>query len=517
MRLARRPTVILVEPDINPVTRRFGLPLVACYPPLAQVRLAAQLDADVTLADLRLPGERDRLLSRLRSAPPDLIGVSVTFTSNGDEAIETMESIRQVSPRVPIVLGGTAASEDPASFYHTPADRIAHRTGDASLPALVREVAREGGLPPAFPGFFHRENGAWRLDPAGPSPALAELRPAAWHLIPSRWWRRYHQGLRPTGIGQMSEGCPFDCTFCSVWKVHGRRVALASPANVRHDLESLPGCVRGFFFADDIWMQATEAQLRELHDPLMSWVAGTFRPKRGDFWFTVETRTDLFLRQEARFRDWILRGGVRWILFGVEGATDEQLDAFSKRNTVDRNSEAIRRASALGAWVVAQMVIPCDASEGDFDDMERFLREHRPWLRGANFTIATPLPGTDLYTQAVAASPELADRRRVSHPGFSLFTALTPTRLEPRRFYERVATLYRTSHQARLRPEIVRQGVATLLRSPWLIPRLTRIPAGLRALTRPAAFLEAHTMVQGRRLLDGTAPDAAPWMTAPEA
>jgi magnesium-protoporphyrin IX monomethyl ester (oxidative) cyclase len=506
-----------VEPDINPVTRRFGLPLVACYPPLAQARLAAQIDADVALADLRLPGERARLLSRLRADPPDLVGVSVTFTSNGDEAMATMADIRRAAPRAAIVLGGTAASEDPASFYHSAADLIGHRSGDGTLPALVREVARSGGAPSSFPGFFHRDAGTWRLEPGPAPPPLSDLRPAAWHLIPPRWWRRYHQGLRPTGIGQMSEGCPFDCTFCSVWKVHARRVALASPDSVRHDLESLPGCVRGFFFADDIWMQAPEAQLRELHDRLLPWVAGTLRRRRGDFWITVETRTDLFLRQEQRFRGWIRQGGLRWILFGVEGATNEQLDAFSKRNTVDHNSEAIRRAAAHGAWVVAQMVIPCDASEIDFDEMERFLREHRPWLRGANFTIATPLPGTDLYTQALRSHPELADRRAVRHAGFSLFTALTPTRLDPRRFYERVASLYRTAHQARFRPEIVRQCLTTLVRSPWLVPRLARIPAGLRSLTSPRAFLEAHALVQGGRLMDGSESVRGGWVAAPEA
>ena len=36
--------IILLEPDINPITKRFVGPLVANYPPLAQVRLAGQID-----------------------------------------------------------------------------------------------------------------------------------------------------------------------------------------------------------------------------------------------------------------------------------------------------------------------------------------------------------------------------------------------------------------------------------------------------------------------------------------
>ena len=88
----RSNTVILVEPEINPITRRFGLPIIACYPPLAQVRLAGQIGAGVEIADLRIPGERQRLLGRLRHDAPALLAISVTFTSNGDEAIDLVSS-----------------------------------------------------------------------------------------------------------------------------------------------------------------------------------------------------------------------------------------------------------------------------------------------------------------------------------------------------------------------------------------------------------------------------------------
>ena len=505
-----RPRVVLVEPDINPVTRRFGLPVVANYPPLAQVRLAAQIDrAEVEIVDLRIPGERARLLASISSRPPSVVGVSVTFTSNGDEAIDAMAAIRLAAPRTCILLGGTAPSEDPRSFFDTAADLICHRRGDTVFGELMSEIARTGHAPDTFPGFFHREAGGWVLTPGPPAPEIATLRPYAWNLLPDRYWRHYFQGMRPVGIGQTSEGCPFDCTFCSVWKTHGRRVTLASLPNVKHDFMSLPRFVRGFFFADDIWMQASEPQIRELYDPLYEWIAAEFMPRRRDFWMTVETRTDLYLRQEARFKAWIARGGVRWILFGVEAVTDDQLESFSKRNTVDTNSEAIRRAAETGAYVAAQLVIPCDAERAYFDEIVRFLREHRRWLRGASFTIATPLPGTDLYTEMLKTSPELADRATVAHPAFSLFTALTPTRLCAREFYEQVARVYKEAGQVSFRPEVIRQSLRTLRRSPWLIPRLLKIPGALRALTDPSTFLEVHRIVQGERLLGSTPPAEA--------
>jgi magnesium-protoporphyrin IX monomethyl ester (oxidative) cyclase len=506
----RSDRVVLVEPDVNPVTRRFGLPVVANYPPLAQVRLAGQIDGGgVEIADLRIPGETERFLARLRADPPAIAGVSVTFTSNGDEAIEVTRAIRRASPGTLIVLGGTAPSEDPRSFFDSAADLIGFRRADAALPALVAEVRRTGSAPARFPGFFHREEGRWVLDPGPAAPALASLRPCAWEILPARYWRWYFQGMRPTGIGQTSEGCPFDCSFCSVWKIHGRRVSLASLDNVRHDFLSLPRLARGFFFADDIWLQASEPQIRELYDPLLEWVAGEFLPRRRDFWMTVETRTDLYLRQEARFQEWIRRGGLRWILFGVEAVTDEQLDAFSKRNDTGTNSEAIRRAAREGAYVLAQLVVPCDADQAYFDEVVRFMRDHRRWLRAVNFTVATPLPGTELYDQMLKECPNLADRDKVRHAAFSLFLALTPTRLPAAEFYAQVARLFREANQARFRRDAVVNVFRTLGRSPWLVPRLIRTPRALRALADPATFLDAHRQVQGERLLGGSAASRA--------
>ncbi|MFQ5767512.1 MAG: B12-binding domain-containing radical SAM protein, partial [Acidobacteriota bacterium] len=479
-------------------------PSIANYPPLPQVRLAGQIEGeDVEIADLRIPGEHEKLLARIRSESPALVGISLTFTSNGSEAISVAEAIRDISPSTAIVFGGTAASEDPGSFFEAPVDLICFRAGDDPFVALVKEVRKSGGMPDRFPGFFHREDGRWVLDPGPAATPLANLRPYAWHLLPRGYWRAYFQGCRPTGMSQTSEGCPYDCTFCSVWKTHGRRITLASLANVKHDFQSLPSCVRGFFFADDIWLQASEHQIQELYDPLLEWIASDFLPRRGSFWMTVETRTDLYLRQEERFKAWIKRGGLKRIFFGVEAVTDEQLRNYSKRNTVDKNSEAIRRATENGAMVTAQFVIPCEADRAYFDEIVRFLRAHRGWIRNSNFTISTPLPGTELYREALRNSSDLADRGVVSHSAFSLFTALTPTKLDGREFYEQVARVFKEANQVRFSFDIVRQLCLMAVHSPWLIPRLARAPRALNALTDSRTFLEVHRQVQGDRLLGG--------------
>lgn len=494
--------IYLLEPAINPISKRFGLPKVANYPPLAQARLAGQIDdPNMRIVDLRIPGERDRFLGEIRSEQPAMVCVSLTFTSNGDEAMEIASTIRSICPGTIILFGGTGPSEDPDSFYSADCDLIGYRAGDAALPLLIREVRKSGHLPSDPPGFMRRSGGGWVRGEELPPPAMSTLKPNAWKLLPRHYWKHYYQGFRPVGMGQSSEGCPFDCTFCTVWKVHGRKVNIAALENVKHDFLSLPGFTRGFFFADDIWLQATEPQRQELHDPLLRWMKSEFLPKRKGFWLTVETRTDLFLRQEARFRAWLKEGGLKWIMFGLEAVTDEQLKVYSKRNTVDTNSEAIRKAAKLGAFITGQFVIPCDADQTYFDEVVYFLKEHRPWMKVANFTIATPLPGTDLYWEQLKQYPDLADRKIVTHPAFSLFTALSPMKMDPVDFYTQVARLYRVANHIHFTWTAWNQIWAMLFKTPWMVPRVIKMAPGLRALTRPEFFLQTHRDVQGERLL----------------
>jgi radical SAM superfamily enzyme YgiQ (UPF0313 family) len=162
MALGRRRGVILIEPDINPVTRRFSLPNIANYPPLPQARLAGQLQGEVEIIDLRIAGERRRLLDRVRRDPPALAGISLTFTSNGNEAIEVAAAIRSASPGTTIVFGGTAPSEDPASFWDSAADLICFRNGDAAFAALAAEIRESGPGSGPIPRLF--PPGGWALD-----------------------------------------------------------------------------------------------------------------------------------------------------------------------------------------------------------------------------------------------------------------------------------------------------------------------------------------------------------------
>jgi hypothetical protein len=89
----------------------------------------------------------------------------------------------------------------------------------------------------------------------------------------------------------------------------------------------------------------------------------------------------------------------------------------------------------------------------------------------------------------------------VRHPAFSLFTALSPTRMEPREFYEQVARVHRVANQFELDWTALENLGVVAWRAPWLLPNVLKLPFHLRNLTRPAMYLGTHREVQGERLL----------------
>jgi hypothetical protein len=76
--------------------------------------------------------------------------------------------------------------------------------------------------------------------------------------------------------------------------------------------------------------------------------------------------------------------------------------------------------------------------------------------------------------------------------------------MEPGEFYEQVARAHRVANQFELDWTALENLGRVVVRSPWLIPRILRMPSHLRNLTRPDMFLRTHREVQGERFLDGS-------------
>ncbi|HWR98568.1 MAG TPA: radical SAM protein, partial [Candidatus Methanoperedens sp.] len=130
---------------------------------------------------------------------------------------------------------------------------------------------------------------------------------------------------------QFSRGCPFNCEFCDVIELFGRKVRLKEPAQVIRELEELHRLgYRGHVdFVDDNLI-GNRPRARELLREVVAWSARRGHP----FFFSTEASINLAddpellrLMQEADFR---------YVFVGIESADPGVLAANRKLQNVNR-------------------------------------------------------------------------------------------------------------------------------------------------------------------------------------
>ena len=131
---------------------------------------------------------------------------------------------------------------------------------------------------------------------------------------------RYHCLLfKPVWLIETARGCPFRCSFCSVWQLYGRSFRERSIGAVVDDFERTGDSL---FIADDLFWNHPERS-RELARALK---ARGVRKR----WILVQTRTDLVCRSADLLEEWRPIAKDFDIFFGLEAASDAGLASVTK-------------------------------------------------------------------------------------------------------------------------------------------------------------------------------------------
>jgi radical SAM superfamily enzyme YgiQ (UPF0313 family) len=292
-------------------------------------------------------------------------------------------------------------------------------------------------------------------------------------------WRRQYACLlfRPVWLIETARGCPFRCSFCSVWPVHDRAVRLRSIQSVCDDFASTGPNV---FIADDLfWYQP--ARSLELAHALR---------RRGirKRWLLVQSRTDLVAAHPHLLEAWRPIAQDFDVFFGLEAATDEGLASLAKDTTVDRTVDAVGIARELGYGVTGNFVIDPDWAETDFERLWSFVEKHD--LGRAGFTILTPLPGTSFFDDV---QPRL---RAVRWSQFDMHHVLWEPRLGARRFFDLYCETWRRSI-LNLSGRKSWRDWARQVRARD-VPFLMRMLLRTQRMMRPEAYLREHLLAEPR-------------------
>jgi radical SAM superfamily enzyme YgiQ (UPF0313 family) len=417
--------VLLLRPV--PGNERFGLGPFFRIEPLGMEYIAAALEQAghrVTLADLRFSAPLERIVG---SSGPDLVGIAAMHALESDEVLDLVRAVRRCAPAVPIVIGGHTAAAYPEPFISPDVAAVVLDDGELALPRICAALGRGEPLT-GVPGLALRDPDGGIVKTAGEKGTLRlddVPLPARHHVAP---WRRQYACLahRPAWLVETARGCPFRCSFCSIWQLHERAVRERSVDSVCRDMATVGDHI---FIADDLFW----------YHPARSLALAQELRKRGirKKWILVQSRVDTVARNAELLEAWRPVAEDFDIFFGLEAATNEGLSGLTKDATVDHTASGVEVARHLKYGVTGNFVIDPAWTEGDFERLWAFVERHR--LFQAGFTILTPLPGTAYFE----SMREKLRARRWSH--FDMHHLLWEPALGPERFFELYCETWRRS------------------------------------------------------------------------
>ncbi len=308
----------------------------------------------------------------------DLVGLS-TISVTSMDSYRVADFLR--SWGIPVVIGGIHASLlHEEALQH--ADYVMRGEADFTFPALLK-CLENGEEPVNVRGVSYWKNGAMVHNPELETRVNMDDLP-----IPNL--KLFVQGspLLPFQAVPVatSRGCPFDCTFCCVTQMFGRRYRHRSVELILEELARYQG--KHIFFCDDNFAAHpghTKQMLQALLDSkikLKGWGAQ----------FRVESARDDELLTLMR------RTGGNIAYIGLESINPETLEAYNKKQCVEDIQESIRRFHDYRVRVHGMFVLGSDSDTLDtIRETAEFALETR--LDTVQFMVLTPLPGTALYYQ----------------------------------------------------------------------------------------------------------------------
>ncbi len=194
-----------------------------------------------------------------------------------------------------------------------------------------------------------------------------------------------------TGI-QFSRGCPFNCEFCDIIEIYGRKPRTKSPAQVVAELEQLyERKWRGSVFIVDDNFIGNKKKVKELLPVLAEW-------NREHRWpFTFYTEASVNLADDVELLRMMRDAGFIRVFLGIETPVEESLKETRKfQNTRRSLLDSVRRIQHSGMEVMAGFIVGFDNDpETVFDEQVKFIQESG--IAMAMVGLLEALPGTQLY------------------------------------------------------------------------------------------------------------------------
>ena len=187
----------------------------------------------------------------------------------------------------------------------------------------------------------------------------------------------------------LGRGCPFQCSFCTIINVQGRKSRFRSPDDLERIIrDNVRQGIKRFFITDDNF--ARNKDWEAFFDRLIE-----LREGEGlDIKFVIQV--DTLCHDIKNFIEKATRAGVNRVFIGLENINPDNLLAAKKRqNKITEYRDMLLKWRNHGATTYAGYILgfPGDTKESILRDIEIIKRELP--LDLLEFFFLTPLPGSE--------------------------------------------------------------------------------------------------------------------------
>lgn len=378
--------LLILPPSTSAIKEILGI----TSPPLGLAYIASFLEKegnDVKIIDsLAENFDLHRIDREIGRWNPDMVGVTST-TPNFYDALKVAKIAKMHDCRV--VMGGPHVTfMDIETLEKTPfVDYIIRGEGEITMHELVKSLEK-GIEPKRVTGLTYKSKGIIKRNPPKtPIKNLDSLPMPAYHLLPME--KYVSEGLRYATVIS-SRGCPFGCVFCSSSRICGKRWRARSTEKVVEEVQLLRDKykVQSIEFVDDNFT-LNRKRVKDICEEFV---------RRGiDVFWVCGSRVDSV---NSELLSNLSKANCLLIYLGVESGSQRILDYMMKGVTLSQSERTVKLAKRYGLEVAASFILGMpDETVSEIEDTIKFAIKLNPEF--AQFTIATPYPGTKLYDYAL--------------------------------------------------------------------------------------------------------------------
>ncbi len=456
----------------------YALPFVekkASLPPLGLMTVAAMLPDtyEVRLLDMNV-----MRLSRKDIEEADLVFISAMIVQQQSFA-EVVRVCRECGK--PVVAGGPY----PISSYGQieGVDHFVLDEAELTLPRFLKDL--ENGRPKKL-----------YRDPRKPDITLSP--PPRFDLIDVQVYNSMSL--------QFSRGCPYNCEFCDIIEMFGRRLRTKTPAQFIREMEAVleAGFSGPLFIVDDNFI-GNRRKTKELLHTVATW------QKEHGFPFTLSTEASIDLAQDEKLLDLMVEARFTMVFVGIETPDEKTLKYTQKGQNLKSDILAsVRKIHSRGIEVAGGFILGFDTDPQDIFELQTaFIQKAGIPIAMVGLLNAVPntqlarrlakegrllgeTTGNNTHTLPLNFLPRMPEKELIE--GYKQVLGFL---YSPRSYFRRCSTLFscmpvrkKTARSASL------EGIKALLRS---IIKQAFSPYGLRYLhfliktliTRPGLFPDA--------------------------